>query len=149
MLNITNAATWLANVARQMAPGGDVLFHGTRYPRAVLEAGALLPSNPMYVGVCFSRSAAEAAYWATLPRDTDEGRGAIFILERRRLVERYPLETWKDVTYRDEFEERVFGAVLLSDALLGMVAEPRASLPPKQRKLAHDFKEQVLSLNDW
>ena len=68
----------LSAKAREIARGRDALFHGTRY-RAILASGFLRAAEVGPNCVCFSRSPEVAAFSATLPRDDDEGSGAIFV----------------------------------------------------------------------
>lgn len=64
-------------------------------------------------------------FWATLPRDNDEGRGAILIFDRDRLISRYRVGPRSDSEFVDEQEEAIWGRVVpLSFALLGYIAVP-------------------------
>ena len=105
---------------RPIARGQDVLFHGTRHRERVLESGFLRPS-PASQAVALSRSPRVAAHFATLPRDDDEGAGAILVFDRSSLKTQYKLECIADGwvadpsefnefsrAEHDEFEEHVF-----------------------------------------
>jgi hypothetical protein len=132
--------------ARAIARGQYVLFHGTRHRERVLESGFLRPS-PASQAVAFSRSARVAAHFATLPRDDDEGVGAILVFDRASLKTRYRLECIADGwvadpsefnelwrAAHDEFEECVFARnVLIAPHLIAMIATPISSLSHKQR----------------
>jgi len=72
----------LKAVGSQLAGRKSVLFHGTRYHTSILRSGMLLFATSGAPVVCFSRSPEVAAYWATLPRDDDEGCGAVFVFDR-------------------------------------------------------------------
>jgi hypothetical protein len=78
----------LAGLARKIAMQRDVLYHGTRHAQSILTMGVLFHAE-RGLQVCFTRSAEEAAYWALLERDHDEGRGSIFAFDRRSLQYRY------------------------------------------------------------
>ena len=122
----TNPQLWLAKRSRSLAVGISPLFHGTRYPNAILESGMLQPSSVGDTVVCFSRSPEEAAFWATLPRDDDEGHGAVMVFDRNRLSMRYRLEIWHDdMAQVDEQEERIWDRdVLLTAGLIGVASHP-------------------------
>src|SRR3984957_11356542 len=141
--------------AKTIARGQDVLFYGTRHRERVLESGFLRPS-PASLAVAFSRSPRVAAHFATLPRDDDEGVGAILVFDRPSLKTRYKLECidngwatdasefnefWRDK--HDEFEEHVFARdVEIALNLIAMISTPMASLSHKQRAVnrARDFR---------
>jgi hypothetical protein len=116
----------LLTMARQIARGQDVLFHGTRYRNSILASGIVKFSESESFGVSFSRSPGSATYWATLPRDDDEGNGAIFIFDRRSLQSRYKLECHADSwALVNEFEERVVARnVEIARHMIGLVALP-------------------------
>jgi hypothetical protein len=139
-------AQFLCGKAKTIARGQDVLFHGTRRRERVLESGFLRPSRASQA-VAFSRSARVAAHFATLPRDDDEGVGAILVFDRSSLKTRYKLECidngwatdasefnefWRAM--HDEFEEHVFARdVEIAPHLIAMISTPIASLSHKQR----------------
>jgi hypothetical protein len=139
-------AQFLYDKAKTIARGQDVLFHGTRHRERVLESGFLRPS-PASQAVAFSRSPRVAAHFATLPRDDDEGVGAILVFDRPSLKTRYKLECidngwatdasefnefWMDK--HDEFEEHVFARdVEIAPHLIAMISTPIVSLSHKQR----------------
>ena len=101
----------LSKKARAIARGQDVLFHGTRYRERILASGFLKFSDPGPHYVAFTRSPEFAAYYTTLPRDDDEGAGAILVFDRPLLKTRYKLECvaagW--VADRSEFNEFLEG----------------------------------------
>jgi len=139
-------AEFLYDKAKTIARGQDVLFHGTRHRERVLESGFLRPS-PASQAVAFSRSPRVAAHFATLPRDDDEGGGAILVFDRSSLKTHYKLECIADGwvadpsefnessrAERDEFEEHVFARdVEIAPHLTGMISTPIVSLSHKQR----------------
>ncbi len=140
----THSAVWLAGCARDLAKGTDALFHGTRHLEAILGNGVLACS--IYIPkVAFTRSPEEAAFWATLERDDDEGRGAILIFDRHRLSARYRLECWVgEGATLDEQEERVWGRhILLPAGLMGVVGEPYATRSRKERLTAHQTAKEM------
>ncbi len=141
---------WLARSARAQAQGVDALYHGTRYPAAILEAGALMPARIGDPVVCFSRSAEAAACLAVLPRDDDEGRGAIFIFERRRLMARHRLYLHDDKFDHPEFEERVWDELVnLNGALVGFVSEPFLGRSQRERMRVREHIVAVHEFKDW
>ena len=101
----------LAQGARAIAGRRDVLYHGTRYPRCLFRHNVLFSTGDQ---VAFTRSPEVAAYFSSLDRDDDEGRGAILVFDRRSLQSRYRLEPWHDPIFdtasfrQDEMEERVW-----------------------------------------
>jgi hypothetical protein len=135
----------LVKMARQIARGRDVLFHGTRYRHSILARGILKFSEFGSFGVSFSRSPEAAAYWASMPRDDDEGNGAIFIFDRRSLQSRYKLECHADSwALVNEFEERVVARnVEIGPHMIGLVASPISRQPSKARATARAARMQV------
>jgi hypothetical protein len=129
----------LSAMARKIARGHDALFHGTRYWGLIFASGFLKAAEVGPNCVCFSRSPEVAAFSATLPRDDDEGSGAILIFDRASLKTRYKLECYADGWLRDgqiahEFEERVYVRdVEIGSHLIGLVTAPKASLTSKAR----------------
>lgn len=118
-----------------MPIGQPVLFHGTRYPRAILESNRILLPKTGYGMVSFTRNHRVARHWATLSRDDDEGTGAIFVLDRMKLQSRYRLSPFRDQAWfenrprtdRDEAEEVIFGKPI--DNLSKMLLEVRWQPP--------------------
>jgi hypothetical protein len=108
----------LAAQARAIANARNVLYHGTRYTQSILDSGVLFRAHIGEQKVCLTRSAEVAAYWAMLRRDDDEGRGSIFIFNRRSLERRYkiianPKPYWLTrVTFHDEAEEEIWDDVM-------------------------------------
>jgi hypothetical protein len=129
----------LSAKARESAKGHDALFHGTRYRALILASGFLKTAEIGPNCVCFSRSPEVAAFSATLPREDDEGSGAILIFDRASLKTRYKLECYADRWLRDgqivnEFEERVYlRDVEIGSHLIGLVSAPKANLTSKAR----------------
>jgi hypothetical protein len=131
----------LARLVRAVARGQHVLFHGTHSPEQILRAGKLYFSDIGAPVVCLTRSVEEAVYWATSPRDCDDGRGAIFVLDRRSLRARYRIEPYHDPIWNteDEMEERIWCRdVDLAGCLLALVSTPKEHLRPAQRKASFD-----------
>lgn len=125
----------LTKLARAKAKGRDAIYHGTRFPRALFAENVLRCSDSGDDAVCLTRSPDVAAYFALMqrawgvPRE-DEGRGALLILDRRKLSARYRLEPNHDITLdmpRDEMEERIWGRDIhdLSRYLIAVIWEPR------------------------
>ena len=81
-----DAAAWRADrqalsaKAREIARGGDALFHGTRYRGLILARGSLKAADVGANCVSFSRSPEVAAFSAILPREDDERSGAILYI---------------------------------------------------------------------
>ena len=98
-------ATWhpekvlqLAQAAREIAGGDNVLYHGTRYTSAIIATMELRYADNIE-NICLTRSPEVAAYWAVLERDDDEKRGGILILDRELLHCRYRIEPFHDNWY--------------------------------------------------
>ncbi|PZQ94673.1 MAG: hypothetical protein DI533_21720 [Cereibacter sphaeroides] len=92
------------------------LFHGSRYPGAILKANELTLPTSGYPMISLTRDVRIARYWASLKRDDDEGRGAIFVLDRVSLGARFRLSPFRDQAWhegrsrceQDEAEEVVW-----------------------------------------
>jgi hypothetical protein len=139
---------FLRNKAMAIALGQDVLFHGTRHRESVLMSG-FLQSSPYIQTVSFTRSPKVAAHWAALPRDDDEGSGAVLVFDRASLKRRYKLECvdngWEFDPSRhnefwradhDECEEQVWGRnVEIAPHLIGLISTPMAPLSQKGRAI--------------
>jgi hypothetical protein len=97
--------------------------------------------------VCFSRSPGEAAYWAILPRDDDECRGAVLVFDRDRLAMRHRLEPVDNAFFDvDEQEERVWERdVLLADGLVGIAIQPQRFLGRGNRQAMHHNVRRLLT----
>jgi hypothetical protein len=134
----------LVQGVRALCKGRDVIYHGTRYPTAILNSGTLACS-PITPKVAFTRSPEEAAYWATLWRDEDEGRGAVLAFDRRRLCARYRLECVVDAaSSADEQEEFIWRRnVDLASGLIGFVSEPYFSRNHDERLTARKIAEKI------
>jgi hypothetical protein len=118
----------VVQLSRKLAGRRSVLFHGTRYPASIARSGMLLFALAGDPVASFSRSPEVAAYWADMPRDDDEGRGAVFVFDRCSLATRYRLELfhdpiWDTPTFRnDEMEERVWLTnIAVAPHLIGVV----------------------------
>jgi hypothetical protein len=98
----------LSKKARAIANGQDVLFHGARYRERILASGFLKFSDPGPDYVAFTRSAEVAAYWATcVPREDDEGAGAILVFDRPSLKTRCKARVRRRRSRRDLLGVRV------------------------------------------
>jgi hypothetical protein len=83
---------------------GPMLFHGTRTPCTIAMQDVL--RCPDDSAVCFTRLLHIAGYWAALPRrGEDEQYGAVLVLDRTKLAQRYRLECYRDPCC-DNFPER-------------------------------------------
>ena len=111
-LKYTSAERQLASAARWIATDRDVLYHGTRYPELILKSGVLLRAE-LGQQVCLTRSPEVAAHWASMNRDDDERRGAIFVLNRNSLERSYKIRAvpepfWlTNQTFHNEAEEEI------------------------------------------
>ena len=113
-----------------------LLFHGTRYQRAVLRDNRIRLPATGYAMVSLTRSLRVARHWATLVRDDDEGLGAILVLNRSKLQTRYRLTPFRDESWfgairrtdHDEAEEVIHGRPLekLSQFLIEVRWHPSA-----------------------
>jgi hypothetical protein len=94
-----------------------VLYHGSRYISAILRSDRIdLPSTG-YEMVSLTRDPRVALHWAQVRRDDDEGCGAILVLCRTRLAQRYRIQPFRDESWfkecprphtRDEAEEVIW-----------------------------------------
>ena len=131
-IKYSGAERQFAARARAVVKARNVLYHGTRYTKSILDSGVLLRAASGDPKVCLTRSAEVAAYWALIERDDDEGRGSILILNRQSLQHQYqitanPEPYWHTkTTFHDEAEEEIWGDVVdVSEHLIGIVLEPR------------------------
>jgi hypothetical protein len=119
----------LAALARKLAMNRNVLYHGTRYAQSILRTGVLFASDPVDPKVSLTRSPEVAAYFALLPRDDCEERGAILIFDRQWLRNRhriYPIEKREFEMYHrhNEAEEELWGDLIdVGNYLVGFVSE--------------------------
>ena len=157
----------LAALARKVAMNRDVLYHGTRDAQSAIRMVVLFHpqgGNLGYPVVSFTRSPEEAAYWALLKRDDDEGRGGILIFDRQSLKYRYKIEpchdpVWDTATIcRDEAEEQVWDDVIdIGRHLIGFVSEKTTYLSDKlttlnqERRLEmeHRLNELQYHVPEW
>ena len=138
----------LAGLARKIAMNRDVLYHGTRHAQSILRMGVLFKAG--YTMVSFTRSPEEAAYLALLDRDDDEGRGAIFLFDRRSLHCRYKIEPyhagcWNDQTScRDEAEEAIYNNVIdIGKHLIGFVSDQTTRCSNNLKKLNREYRVEM------
>jgi hypothetical protein len=116
--------------------------------------------------VCFTRSAEEAAYWASLPQIDGDGWASILIFDRQLLRRRYKIQPyhdpiWDDETrYLDEAEEEVWAEVIVGKYLIGLVSkegsqserpEPlvKASNANWRRQIEMRLNELLYHVPDW
>lgn len=138
VLKYTKEERQLAGLARKMAMQQNVLYHGTRYAQSILRTGVLFTSDPG-APISLTRYPEVAAYFALLPRDDGEGRGAILIFDRERLRHRYRIhpveerEVWFGL--HNEAEEELWGDVTdVSNYLIGFISEPTTTHSYKTKK---------------
>jgi hypothetical protein len=115
--------------------------------------------------VSFSRSPEVAAYWADVTRDDDEGRGAVFVFDRRSLAARYRLEPFHDPIWdmptsrSDEMEERVWLTnIAIAPHLIGFVETEKNPATANYRAIAQRIERcsehpgwgvRTLPWKDW
>jgi hypothetical protein len=133
--------------ARAFARGQDVLFHGTRYRESILASG-ILRFAPSAQTLSFTRSPDVAARWAALPRDDDEGAGAVLVFDRASLRACYKLEciddSWEADPKHDEFEEQVWGRnVEIAPHLIGLISAPIERQSAKGRAVKRAMELQL------
>jgi hypothetical protein len=104
----------------------DVLYHGTPHRQSVRDTNVLFRlltgGDPT---VCLTRIAEVTAYWSLTERDDDEGRGSIFIFDRRSLERQHKIIVNPHTTtkFDDETEEQIFeDPVNVSKRLIGIVS---------------------------
>jgi hypothetical protein len=93
-----------------------VLFHGTPYPCAILRSNSLIYERSLAEGgISFTRQLHVAVYWALLGRVEDEQQGAVFVLDRDKLAQKFSLtpfhwrKSGEDKSRGDfEAEEKIF-----------------------------------------
>src|SRR4051794_19905616 len=119
-------------------------FSRQQVPKSISRSGMLLFATCGHPVVCFSRSPEVAAYWADVPRDDDEGRGAVFVFDRRSLAARYRLEPFHDPIWdmptsrSDEMEERVWLTnIAIAPHLIGFVEMEKNPATANHRAIAH------------
>jgi hypothetical protein len=154
----------LAALARQVAMNRDVLYHGTRYAQSIIRMGVLFHPPAGCRAVSFTRSPEEAAYFALLPRDDDEGRGGILIFDRQSLHSRYKIELCHDAIWDtatvcyDEAEEQIWDDVVdIGRYLIGFVCEKTTHNSDKLKTLnqerrlemEHRLNELLYHVPEW
>ncbi len=144
-----NSQLSLADLVRAATAGRDVLYHGTRGPKAIFKTGKLFFARVADPVVCFTRSPEKAAYWARLERD-GHGPGAVLIFSRRSLSTRYRLEPYCDDPdqvgpfRREEMEERVYRTnVEIGAHLTGYVSDEAKDRTPEERRRAHQYLDRL------
>ncbi len=149
-IRYTAAERKLAGIARQKAGNQDVLYHGTRYAKSILQTRALFRSPCGDPRVCLTRSADVAAYWASVERDDDVGRGSIFIFDRNSLERRYKIEAnpnvwWHSKTlFHDEAEEEIWTDVInIGNHLIGIARGPIARRSQRHKALTRKHLELI------
>ena len=140
VLSYTKEEQQLAGLARKMAMNQNVLYHGTRYAQSILRTSVLFAADPDDPRISLTRSPEVAAYFASMPRDDCEGRGAILIFDRERLRRHYkiyPLEE-REVGFRgrhNEAEEELWGNLTdVGTYLIGFVSAPTTTCSYKIKK---------------
>jgi hypothetical protein len=81
----------LETCERLRALGPDALFHGTRYLTSILRDNELALPLLGTRAVFLATDPQVAAYWAQIPRPSDEARGAIIALDRTKLAAEFTL----------------------------------------------------------
>jgi hypothetical protein len=134
--------------ARRMAGRRAVLYHGTRYRESILKSNALVWISQHAPYISLTRSPRVAADWAGIYRDDGERHGAILVLNRASLENRYQLEPFDDLWGDNEREVRIYGAdiVDLNDHLLGIIPIDEDDPPSLQpiEKLVQARAERML-----
>jgi hypothetical protein len=114
----------MARLARKLAWAREAIFHGTRYANETLRSGRLIPPDWGDRAICLTRSPETAAYFALmLGKEVDQWSGAVLVLNRGSLSQRYRLEPCRyedDEDDRDEREERIMDGL---SALGGTLSE--------------------------
>jgi hypothetical protein len=136
---LTDRERVMARLARKLAWGREAIFHGTRYANETLRSGRLIPPDWGDRAICLTRSPETAAYFALmLGKEVDQWSGAVLVLNRGSLSQRYRLEPCRyedDEDDRDEREERIFGrTICFRRHLIGVVREADVTKvlgPPK------------------
>ena len=129
-LSLTPCERHLADVARIVAGGRNVLYHGTRYTRQILTEGVLRFPTIGLEAVSLSRLPEVAIYSAVLPREDTFDSPSILVLDRETLRSRYRLETYHegwpghDSDWRDEAEEIIYRRNVddLESHLIGVIS---------------------------
>ena len=123
-------------MARRLDGNNGYLFHGTRYSRQICQENVLRKSDIGQKAAFFSTRLHVAAYWAMLPRDDDEGVGAILVLDRERIE--IDFQTYRNVNpmrAASEYELLVYeGIKPLNEYLL-----EQWRLQPGDRLSAYDY----------
>jgi hypothetical protein len=142
--DLTDRGRVMARLAKNLARGRDVIYHGTRHLPDVLRAGKLVPISEF--AVSFTRSAEVAAHFATLLGTKIEKRSpGVLVLDRSSLAQCYRIEPsrYDETSSRDEREEAIrFRAVSFRRHLLGVVGDTDVSAmlgPPTTRYLPAGF----------
>ena len=111
---------------RHLIPRGkSVLFYGTKHPRSIIRDDGIHAEN----FISLTRSFHVAIHFAMLARDEEETTGAVLILDRDLLRNKYSLKPYNDLAFLNiekrsaaEAEESVLGPVVdLKKYLLGVI----------------------------
>src|SRR4051794_19959909 len=90
---LTHRERLMARLARRLAWGKDAIFHGTHYANETLRSGKLIPPDFGCCAICLTRSPETAAYFALMiGKEVDRWSGAVLVLNRGSLCQRYRLE---------------------------------------------------------
>jgi hypothetical protein len=109
-------------------------------PNDTLRSGKLIPPDWGDRAICLTRSPETAAYFALMVGpEIDQWSGAVLVLNRGSLGQRYRLEPCQYMDDRDEREERIYDrAICFRRHLIGVVREADVAKilgPPKQAEL--------------
>jgi hypothetical protein len=98
---------WLARGTRDPARGISARVSWSAVSKSNLHIRlieAITNRGPRRV---LPRSPGTGVYWANVPRDDDEGRAVVFVLDRDRLLTGYRLSLVNEGDYIDEQRARV------------------------------------------
>lgn len=91
---------------------GRFVYHGTRYPSAIIASDRLNVPDYGDRHVSLTRNFDVAVYWASMERDDDEGCGSVFIIDRKALEATYSLKSFVSAPdCKDEHEEACTAAI--------------------------------------
>ena len=143
---LTDRERVMANLARKIGRGCDVIYHGTRRLPLVLRFGKLMPPMNGETAIFLSRSPETAAYFASLlGYEADRLSAGILVLNRRSLTQSYRLDLsrYDEDSDRDEREEVIWGRIVnVRRHLLGVVRESDVTAilgPAKHRYLPSKY----------
>jgi hypothetical protein len=143
---LTDRERVMAQLAKKLGQGRNVIYHGTRRLADVLRSGKLVPPLTSECAVFFSRSAEVAAYFASFLGDKeDQLSPGVLVLDRDSLSRSYRIEPnrYDEFSARNEREEAIwYRMVNIRRHLLGVVREADITTilgRPKQRYLPRNF----------